>query len=54
MSFYDTMRHFADSWGLIFMGITFLVLAGWGFRPGGRAHSDRAANMIFEEDDTNG
>jgi cytochrome c oxidase cbb3-type subunit IV len=54
MSLYETLRHFADSYGLIFMGATFGVLVGWAFLPGGRAHSDRAATMIFEEDETNG
>ncbi|ETI60235.1 Cbb3-type cytochrome oxidase subunit 3 [Sphingobium sp. C100] len=50
---YDDLRHFADSWGLVFMGLTYAVLIGWHFLPHGRGHSARAATMIFEpESDT--
>ena len=51
MSQYDTLRHLADSWGLVAMGGVFLVLCLWPFRPGARAHNDAAAAMIFEDDD---
>jgi cytochrome c oxidase cbb3-type subunit 4 len=55
---YDMLRHAADSWGLVFMGIVFVTLIGWTFRRGaGTRHRD-AANMIFEasfdEDQDNG
>ena len=33
---YDAMRHFADSWGLVFMGLSYLILIGWHFQPGAR------------------
>ena len=26
---YNEFRHFADSWGLVFMGVTYLALVGW-------------------------
>ena len=45
---YNDLRHFADSWGLVFMGLVYLVLIGWHFRPGGRRRSDDAATMIFD------
>jgi cytochrome c oxidase cbb3-type subunit 4 len=51
---YDEMRHFADSYGLIFMGIVFLVLVGWAFRRGAPEVHDRASKMIFEEDQPDG
>jgi cytochrome c oxidase cbb3-type subunit 4 len=51
---YETLRHLADSWGLVFMGVTFLVLVGWTFRPKARDDHKRAANMIFDQDDHNG
>ena len=51
MSQYDTLRHLADSWGLVAMGALFLALCLWPFRPGGRASSDAAATMIFEDED---
>ncbi len=47
---YDQLRHFADSYGLIFMGVVFLGLIGWTFRRGARRDLERAANMIFDED----
>lgn len=49
---YDALRHFADSWGLVFMGATYLVLVGWHFLPRGRRHSRDAATMIFRKDET--
>jgi cytochrome c oxidase cbb3-type subunit IV len=48
---YDTLRHLADSWGLVAMGLVFLVLVAWPFRPGARRHNETAAAMIFEGDD---
>ena len=48
---YDALRHFADSWGLLFMGVTFLVLIGWTLRRGARQGHERAARSILENDD---
>ncbi|MFZ4690105.1 MAG: cbb3-type cytochrome c oxidase subunit 3 [Polymorphobacter sp.] len=45
---YDQLRHLADSWGLVMMGVIFLVCIGWTFRPGARQHMDAAANSIFQ------
>lgn len=53
-STYETLRHFADSWGLAAMVLVFLALAAWPFRPGARADNDAAANMIFAEDNLGG
>jgi cytochrome c oxidase cbb3-type subunit 4 len=50
MSAYDTLRHFADSWGLVAMTLLFAVLVGWTFRPGARRHLDDAAASIFRSD----
>jgi len=50
-SHYDTLRHLADSWGLIAMVVVFLALCLWPFRPGARDHNDAAAAMIFEDED---
>ena len=49
-STYETMRQFADSWGLFAMVVIFTVLVAWPFRPGGRQHSDDAANVIFRDE----
>ena len=50
-STYETLRHFADSWGLLVMLFVFLTLAAWPFRPGARNRNDEAARMIFKGDD---
>lgn len=48
---YDMMREFADSWGLVLMGVAFLILVGWTFlRPVAAGHR-RAAVSIFERED---
>ena len=51
---YETFRHFADSYGLLFMALTWLGFALWAFRPGARQHHRDAANMIFEESNDDG
>ena len=48
---YDALRHAADSWGLVFLGVVFLVLIGWTFRRGASEVHARARTMIFEPDD---
>lgn len=48
---YETFRHFADSWGLLFMAITYLVLVGWAFLPRNRGRNRDAATMIFKDQD---
>lgn len=49
---YHSLRAFADSWGLLFMALVFLILVGWTFRPGARDRHRSAAHMIFDEADT--
>ena len=53
-STYETLRHFADSWGLAAMVVTFLALSAWPFRPGARKSYEEAANIIFAEDSLGG
>jgi cytochrome c oxidase cbb3-type subunit IV len=53
-STYEALRHFADSWGLAAMVVTFLGLVAWPFRPGGRGSNEAAANLIFAEDSHGG
>jgi len=50
-SLYETLRHFADSWGLLVMFGVFLVLALWPFRPGAHQRNHEAAHSIFKDDD---
>ncbi len=46
---YETLRHFADSYGLAAMMVAFLALCAWPFRPGARQHNQNAANSIFKD-----
>lgn len=49
-SFYETLRHIADSWGLIAMMACFIILVAWPFRPGARKRNEEAATMIFKDE----
>ncbi|WP_299196608.1 cbb3-type cytochrome c oxidase subunit 3 [uncultured Erythrobacter sp.] len=51
MSFYDALRHFADSYGLVMIFGLYLLLCGWHFLPRSREHVEDAKNSIFKEDD---
>ena len=51
MTTYDTLRHFADSYGLAAMLVVFVSLCLWPFRPGARDHNRNAADMIFQGQD---
>ncbi|TSB01797.1 cbb3-type cytochrome oxidase subunit 3 [Sphingorhabdus contaminans] len=48
---YNDLRHFADSWGLVVMGVIFLILIAWPFRKANRQRNHDAAIMIFRDDD---
>jgi len=49
-STYEFLRQIADSWALIAMGVVFLVLVCWPFRPGSRPRNHEAANLIFKDE----
>lgn len=51
MSFYETLRHFADSYWLAVVFGLYLVLCLWHFRPSAKRHVDAAKHSIFTEDD---
>jgi cytochrome c oxidase cbb3-type subunit 4 len=46
---YNTMRHLADSWGLVFLAGVFVVAVLWLFRPGASYRSH--AEIPFQYDD---
>lgn len=48
---YETLRHFADSYALVALGVAYLSFCGWAFRPGSRRHNREAANLIFKDSD---
>jgi cytochrome c oxidase cbb3-type subunit 4 len=45
---YDSLRHFADVWGLVAMAIFFVAVALFVFRPGSREQYDRAARIPLQ------
>lgn len=47
---YDTLRHFADSWGLVYMFLIFLAVLVFILRPGAKAHAARAAQIPLDDD----
>ena len=49
---YDALREFADSWGMVLMGLGFIAFCGWTFLPHVRDANRRAANSIFEDKET--
>ena len=48
---YETLRHLADSWGLLAMLLVYLAFVGWAFLPRNRQRNRDAANMIFRDAD---
>ena len=51
---YNELRHLADSWGLVMMGVFYFALVGWAFLPRSRPGNSRAAYMIFDKDHDDG
>lgn len=51
MSFYESLRHLADSYALIVTFALFLLLCLWPFRPGAKERNRDAATSIFEGHD---
>lgn len=47
---YNTMRHFADSWGLLGMTLFFIFVVLYAFRPGSKQVADAAQDIPFRED----
>jgi cytochrome c oxidase cbb3-type subunit 4 len=51
MTVYDQMRHFADTWGMVFIFVVFLIVVARLFMPGARERADDAAMIPFREHD---
>ena len=47
---YQSMRTFADSWGLVYLFAVFVAVVVWTFRPGSQKQTDDAARIPFKED----
>ena len=50
METYTAMRHFADSWGLVFMFVVFVGVVLFMLRPGARNAANEAAQIPLKED----
>ena len=50
MSLYETLRHFADSWGLLALALFFLAILIWVFRPGSKKTYENQADIPFKYD----
>ncbi len=48
---YNTMRHLADSWGLLYLVVIFLGVVYFTFRPGSKEQADKNAQIPLNEDD---
>ena len=46
---YNTLRHLADSWGLLGMTLFFVGVVLFALRPGGGEQAKDAANIPFKE-----
>jgi len=47
---YDTLRHFADSWGLLYMLAIFLTVVFFCVRPGAKARAVEAASIPLDDE----
>jgi len=50
VSLYETLRHFADSWGLLALALFFLAILIWVFRPGSKKTYENQADIPFKYD----
>lgn len=48
---YNSLRHFADSWGLLYMVVIFLAVVVFLVRPGSKAHAVAAAQIPLQDDE---
>jgi len=48
---YDTLRHFADSWGLVYLFFVFLAVAALMLRPGARRRAQDASMIPLRDQD---
>ena len=48
---YDTLRHFADSWGLLYLLGIFIAVVLFTLRPGAKSHAEAAARIPLDDND---
>lgn len=47
---YEAFRHFADSWGLLYLFAVFIAVILFCLRPAAKQQAQDAANIPFNED----
>jgi cytochrome c oxidase cbb3-type subunit 4 len=47
---YETLRHLADTWGLVFLIVVFLAVIMWVMRPGAEEIYEDTARIPLKED----
>lgn len=47
---YESMRQFADTWGLVFLFVVFVAVVLFTFRPGARKVHEESARIPLRED----
>jgi cytochrome c oxidase cbb3-type subunit 4 len=47
---YDMLRHFADSWGLVYMLCIFLTVVFFVVRPGAKGRAMEAARIPLDDE----
>ncbi len=47
---YDTLRHAADSWGLLYLFVVFVGVIVYAFRPGSKKVYEDVAKLPMKED----
>lgn len=47
---YETLRQSADSWGLVYLFILFVLVVLYQLRPGAKRTGDEAARIPLKED----
>ena len=50
MEQYEQLRHFADSWGLVYLLVIFVGVVAFTLRPGSKEKYDEAARIPLKED----
>ncbi len=47
---YESLRQMADSWGLLYLFVVFVIVVIYTFRPGTKKHYEDVANIPMRED----
>jgi len=47
---YNLLRHAADTWGMLFLGLVFLLALWFALRPSARQRHDDAAQIPFRDE----